>query len=68
MAPPYPELFASYGASAVSRTSDRGHLAEAKTNVIEVSWFSIRGIPKKPFSSLMSTFVFSFQHKDAEYR
>ncbi len=41
LAPPYPELFASYGASAVTRTSGRGHVAEAKTNVIEVSGFSI---------------------------
>ena len=39
---PYPELFTSYGASAVTRTSGRGHVAEAKTNVIEVSGFSIR--------------------------
>ena len=38
----FPELFASYGASAVTRTSGRGHVAEAKTNVIEVSGFSIR--------------------------
>ena len=37
LAPPYPELFTSYGDSAVTRTSDRGHLAEATTNVIEVS-------------------------------
>ena len=36
---------------AVTRTSDRGHLTEAETNVIEV---------------VMSTFVFSFQHKDVE--
>ena len=28
LAPPYPELFASYGASAVTRTSGRGHVAE----------------------------------------
>jgi len=42
LAPPYPELFASYGASAVTRTSGRGHVAEAKTNVIEVIGFSIR--------------------------
>jgi hypothetical protein len=37
-APPYPEPFASYGASAVTRTSGRGHVAEAETNlnVIEV--------------------------------
>ena len=43
LAPPYPEPFASYGASAVTqaRTSGRGHVAEAKTNVIEVSEFSI---------------------------
>ena len=30
LAPPYPELFVSYGASAVTRTSGRGHVAEAK--------------------------------------
>jgi len=45
LAPPYcsyPELFASYGASAVTRTSGRGHVAEARTvtNVIEVSGLS----------------------------
>ena len=28
--------FVSYGASAVTRTSGRGHVAEAETNVIEV--------------------------------
>jgi len=52
---PYSSLsgtLVSYGASAFTRTSDRGHLAEAETNVIEV---------------VMSTFVFSSQHKDAEY-
>jgi len=39
LAPSFPELFqvASYGASAVTRTSGRGHVAEAKTNVIEVT-------------------------------
>ncbi len=42
LAPPYLELFVSYGASAVTRTSGRGHVAEAKTNVIEVGGFSIR--------------------------
>ena len=42
LAPPYPEPFASYGTSAVTRTSGRGHVAEAKTNVIEVSGFLIR--------------------------
>ena len=48
LAPPYPELFASYGASAVTRTSGRGHVAEAKTNVIEACGFSIRVSPSHP--------------------
>jgi hypothetical protein len=39
---PVRNSFASYGSSAVTRTSDRGHVAEAKTNVIEVSGFLIR--------------------------
>ena len=39
---PVRNSFASYGASVVTRTSDRGHLAEAETNVIEVSGVSIR--------------------------
>jgi hypothetical protein len=39
---PVRNSFASYGASTVTRTSDRGHLAEAETNVIEVSGVSIR--------------------------
>ena len=30
---------ASYGAPTVARTSGRGHVAEAKTNVIEVSGY-----------------------------
>ncbi len=46
LAPPYPEPFASYWTSAVTRTvtSGRGHVAQAKTNVtvIEVSGFLIR--------------------------
>ena len=42
LAPPYPELFTSYGDSAVTRTSGRGHVAEAKTNVIEVGGFRER--------------------------
>ncbi len=48
LAPPYQELFASYGASAVTRTSGRGHVSEAKTIVIEVSGFSIRVSPSHP--------------------
>jgi len=39
---PVQNSFASYGSSAVTRTSDRGHVAEARTNVIEVSGVSIR--------------------------
>ena len=42
LAPPYPELFTSYWASAVTCTLGRGHVAEAKTNVIEVRGFLIR--------------------------
>ena len=42
LAPPYPELFASYGASAVTRTPDRGHVAEV---------FSIQySVSEKPIS------------------
>ena len=48
LAPPYPELFTSYGASAVTRTSGRGHVSEVKTNVIEVRGFSIRVSPSHP--------------------
>ena len=39
---PVRNSFASYGASAVTRTSGRGHVAEERTNVIEVSGLSIR--------------------------
>jgi hypothetical protein len=42
LAPPYPEPFASYGSSTVTRTSGRGHVVEVKTNVIEVGGLSIR--------------------------
>ena len=35
LAPPYPEPFASYGTSAVTRTSDRGHVAEASNHLVE---------------------------------
>ena len=45
---------ASYGASAVARTSDRGHVAEVKkTKFIEV---------------VMSTCAVSSKHEDAEHR
>ena len=64
---PVRNSFASYGASAVTRTSDRGHLAEQETNVIEVAG-SQSGFPKKPFSPLMSTCAVSSKHKDAEHR
>jgi hypothetical protein len=42
LAPPYPELFASYGASAVTRTSDRGHVAEARNQGHRSAGVSIR--------------------------
>ena len=48
LAPPYPELFASYGAPAVTRTSGRGHVAEAKTNVIEVGRVLNQGFQRNP--------------------
>jgi hypothetical protein len=48
LAPPYLELFASYGVSAVTLTSGRGHVSEAKTNVIKVSGLSIRVSPSHP--------------------
>ena len=59
LAPPCPELFASYGASAVTRTSDRGHVAEAKTNVIEVSGFLIR-VSKETLLTLNIHFCVQF--------
>ena len=64
---PVRNSFASYGASAVARTSDRGHVAEAKTKVIGVAG-SQSGFPRKPFSPLMSTCAVSSKHKDAEHR
>ena len=50
---PVRNSFASYGASAVARTSDRGHVTEAINHCIEVAG-SQSGFPKKPFSPLMS--------------
>ena len=64
---PVRNSFASHGASTVTRTSDRGHVAEAKTKVIEVAG-SQSGFPRKPFSPLMSTCAVSSKHKDAEHR
>ena len=48
LAPPYPEPFVSYGASAVTRTSGRGHVAEAETNVIEVGRVLNQGFQRNP--------------------
>ena len=45
---------AGYGASAVTRTPDRGHVAEVKNQFHGVAG-SQSGFPKKPFSPLMST-------------
>ena len=44
---------ASYGASTVARTPDRGHVAEVINHFIEV---------------IMSTCAVSSKHKDAEHR
>ena len=52
---PVRNSFASYGASAVTRTSGRGHVAEAKTNVIEVSGFSIRVSPSHLWALRVAT-------------
>jgi hypothetical protein len=51
---PVRNSFAGYGASAVTRTRDRGHVAEVKNQCRRVSG-SQSGFPKKPFSPLMST-------------
>ena len=59
LAPLYPELFASYGTSSVTRTSGRGHVAEAKTKVIEVSGFSIR-VSKETLLTLNVHFCVQF--------
>ena len=40
----------SYGASAVTRTSGRGHVEEAKTNVIEVGRVLNPGFPFSPLN------------------
>ena len=50
---PVRNSFASYGASAVARTPDRGHVAEVINHFIEV---------------IMSTCAVSSKHKDAEHR
>ena len=64
---PVRNSFASYGASAVTRTPDRGHVAEVKNQFHGVSG-SQSGFPKKPFSPLMSTCAVSSKRKDAEHR
>ena len=56
---PIRNSFASYGASAVTRTSGRGHVAEAKTNVIEVSGFLIR-VSKETLLTLNIHFCVQF--------
>ena len=58
---------AGYGASAVTRTPDRGHVAEVKNQFHGVAG-SQSGFPKKPFSPLMSTCAVSSKYKDAEHR
>ena len=56
---PVRNSFASYGASAVTRTSGRGHVAEAKTNAIEVSGFLIR-VSKETLLTLNIHFCVQF--------
>ena len=57
----------SYGASAVTRTSGRGHAAEAKTNVIEVSGVSIRISKETLLPLLYSPSVFSIQSLNVHF-
>jgi hypothetical protein len=64
---PVRNSFASYGASAVTRTPDRGHVAEVKNQFHGVLGCQ-SGFPKKPFSPLMSTCTVSSKHEDAEHR
>ena len=47
---PVRNSFASYGASTVTRTSGRGHVEEAKTNVIEVGRVLNPGFPFSPLN------------------
>ena len=64
---PVRNSFASYGASAVTRTRDRGHVAQVK-KPISSGFGSQSGFPKKPFSPLMSTCAVSSERQDAEHR
>jgi hypothetical protein len=64
---PVRNSFASYGASAVTRTPDRGHVAEVKNQFHGVLGCQ-SGFPKKPFSPLMSTCAVSSERKDDEHR
>ena len=56
---PVRNSFASYGASAVARTSDRGHVAEASNQVYRSGGVSIR-VSKETFLPLNVQPVFSF--------
>jgi len=56
---PVRNSFASYGASAVTRTRGRGHVAEVKTNFHRVFGVSIR-VSKETFLPLNVQPVFSF--------
>jgi hypothetical protein len=61
---PVRNSFASYGASAVARTSDRGHVTEA-INQYRSGGVSIR-VSKETFLPLNVQPVFSFYHEYAE--
>ena len=56
---PVRNSFASYGASAVTRTSDRGHLAEVRDQGHRSGGVSIR-VSKETFLPLNVQPVFSF--------
>ena len=60
---PVRNSFASYGASAVTRTRDRGHVAEVKKPISSGFGVSIR-VSKETFLPLNVQPVFSSHHKD----
>ena len=62
---PVRNSFTSYGASAVTRTSDRGHVAEVRNQGHRSGGVSIR-VSKETFLPLNVQPVFSFEHEYAE--
>ena len=62
---PVRNSFASYGASAVTRTRGRGHVAEVKKPISSGFGVSIR-VSKETFLPLNVQPEFSFEHEYAE--